>query len=54
MIVWKYSKEQKEELKLLLANGMMSEDILRFYYPETAVEQMREIRRTFEKLKNLS
>jgi len=50
MIVWKYSKEHKEELKLLLADGMEVADILKFYYPETSVEQMNEIRKTFESI----
>jgi len=36
---------QKEELKLLLVDGMPSDDIMRLNYPNTCEEKMREIRK---------
>lgn len=51
MILWKYSNDQKQELKRILSAGMPVEDILRFYYPDTSIERMREIRLTFEEMK---
>ncbi|SCP98631.1 VirD4-like conjugal transfer protein, CD1115 family [Anaerobium acetethylicum] len=48
MISWKYSQEQKEELRLAFAAGMPKEDILAYFYPDVPVEQMREIRENYE------
>jgi len=43
-------KKQKEELKNLLNAGTTAEEIMVFCYPETSVDQMREIRLTYEKV----
>lgn len=47
MAQWKYSKEQKDELHKMIAIGIPKETILAVFYPETDVEKLREIRRTF-------
>ena len=51
MVTWKYSTEQKSELRKLLEAQMPKEEILKFFYPDTPVEQMAEIRETFEEYK---
>ena len=51
MVTWKYSTEQKSELRKLLEAKMPKEEILKFFYPDTPVEQMTEIRETFEEYK---
>ena len=51
MVTWKYSTEQKSELRKLLEAQMPKEEILKFFYPDTPVEQMTEIRETFEEYK---
>ena len=48
MAQWKYSKEQTEELHRMTAAGMPKEVILSVFYPETDVETLREIRKTFQ------
>lgn len=47
LVHWKYSEDQKEELKLALRAGMPKKEILTFFYPDTTVEEMQKIRRTF-------
>ncbi|MCM1497901.1 MAG: type IV secretory system conjugative DNA transfer family protein [Clostridium sp.] len=47
MAQWKYSKEQKDELHKMIAVGIPKETILAVFYPETDVEKLREVRRTF-------
>lgn len=47
MAQWKFSKEQKEELHKMISVGIPKEMILTVFYPETEVEKLREIRRTF-------
>ena len=47
MAQWKFSKEQKEELHKMISVGIPKETILTVFYPETEVEKLREIRRTF-------
>lgn len=49
---WKYSKEQVAELKKAIAAKMPKGNILEYFYPETSVEQMTEIRETFIALQN--
>lgn len=49
---WKYSKAQVAELKKAIAAKMPKENILKYFYPETSVEQMTEIRETFIALQN--
>ena len=51
MAQWHYSKEQKNELHKMISVGMPKEDILAVFYPETDVETMREIRKTFQTIK---
>lgn len=51
MAQWHYSKEQKDELHKMIALGMPKENILAVFYPETDVERLREIRKTFNALK---
>ncbi len=52
MILWNYSDQQKEELKMALSAGMKDEDILAYFYPGTSVEQMRETRKIWETMDN--
>lgn len=47
MVSWKYSKEQKDELRKALAVKMPKGDILSYFYPDTPVEQMIEIRKRY-------
>lgn len=47
MAQWQYSKEQKDELHKMIAVGIPKETILAVFYPETDVEKLREMRRTF-------
>jgi type IV secretion system protein VirD4 len=44
LVHWNYSEGQKEELKLALRAGMLKNDILNYFYPETKVEEMQRIR----------
>ena len=48
LVTWKYSTEQKEELKKMLALGMPKGSILDFFYPDIDVGQMKEIREVYE------
>ena len=48
LVSWKYSPEQKEELKKMLALGMPKAAILDFFYPDIDVGQMKEIREVYE------
>ena len=50
LVHWKYSDEQKEELKLALQARMPKQDILNYFYPETLVEEMQRIRSTYASL----
>lgn len=51
MAQWQYTKEQKDELHKMIAIGIPKETILTVFYPETEVEKLREIRRTFRAVK---
>ena len=45
---WTFSVEQKEEIKRAMAVRVPKEVILSYFYPETSVVQMMEIRRRYE------
>ena len=45
---WKFSVEQKEEIKRAMAVRVPKEVILWYFYPETSVVRMMEIRRRYE------
>ena len=45
---WKFSVEQKEEVKRAMAVRVPKEVILSYFYPETSVVRMMEIRRQYE------
>lgn len=45
---WKFSVEQKEEVKRAMAVRVPKEVILSYFYPETSVVRMMEIRRRYE------
>ena len=45
---WKFSVEQKEEIKRAIAVRVPKEVILSYFYPETSVVRMMEIRRRYE------
>ena len=47
MATWKFSKEQKDELREALKAQMSHEDILTYFYPEVSAETMAEKRNTF-------
>lgn len=51
MLQWKYSDEQKEELKRMMECGMPTEDILCIFYPGTTVEQLKGAREAFLSIK---
>ena len=38
---WNFSKEQKEEAKAAMKEGIPVKRILEYFYPETSVEEMR-------------
>ncbi len=48
MFHWKFSVEQKEELKRAMAVRVPKEVILSYFYPEIPVVRMMEIRRRYE------
>lgn len=48
MFHWKFSVEQKEEVKRAMAVRVPKEVILSYFYPETSVVRMMEIRRRYE------
>ncbi len=48
MFHWKFSMEQKEELKRAMAVRVPKEVILSYFYPEIPVVRMMEIRRRYE------
>lgn len=48
MFHWKFSVEQKEELKRAMAVRVPKEVILSYFYPETSVVRMMEIRSRYE------
>lgn len=48
MFHWKFTVEQKEELKRAMAVRVPKEVILSYFYPETSVVRMMEIRRRYE------
>jgi len=52
MLYWKYSEGQVAELKKAIAAKMSKTNILEYFYPETSMEQMAEIRETFIALQN--
>lgn len=45
---WKFSAEQKEEIKRAIAVRVPKEVILPYFYLETSVVRMMEIRRRYE------
>ena len=45
---WRFSVEQKEEIKRAMAVRVPKEVILSYFYPETSVVRMMEIRRRYE------
>ena len=47
MITWKYSKEQKDELRNALKAKMPKEDILQFFYPDIPAEEMARAREKY-------
>ena len=47
MITWKFSKEQKDELRSALKEKMPKEDILQFFYPDIPAEEMARVREEF-------
>ena len=52
MAQWQYSREQKEELNKMMSAGMSKKEILAVFYPETDAKTMKEIRYTYEAVKN--
>lgn len=48
MLHWHFTVEQKEELKRAMAVGVPKKVILSYFYPETSVAKMMEIRRQYE------
>lgn len=48
MFHWKFTVEQKEELKRAMAVRVPKDVILSYFYPETSVVRMMEIRRRYE------
>lgn len=48
MLHWHFTVEQKEELKRAMAIKVPKEVILSYFYPETSVAKMMEIRRQYE------
>lgn len=52
MAQWHYSEEQKAELHKMTALGMPKETILAVFYPETDVEILRELQKTYQVAQN--
>lgn len=48
MLHWHFTMEQKEELKRAMAVRVPKNVILSYFYPETSVAKMMEIRREYE------
>lgn len=48
MFHWKFTMEQKEELKRAMAVRVPKDVILSYFYPETSVVRMIEIRRRYK------
>ena len=48
MFHWKFTVEQKEEVKRAMAVRVPKEVILSYFYPDTSVVRMMEIRRRYE------
>ena len=48
MLHWHFTVEQKEELKRAMAVKIPKKVILSYFYPETSVAKMMEIRRRYE------
>ncbi len=44
MLHWKYSSEQKEEVKKAIATGISKTKIMEYFYPDVSIEQMRTYR----------
>jgi len=44
MLHWKYSSEQKEEVKKAIAAGISKTKIMEYFYPDVSIEQMRTYR----------
>ncbi len=52
MAQWHYSEEQKAELHKMTALGIPKETILAVFYPETDVEILRELQKTYQVAQN--
>ena len=52
MAQWHYSEEQKAELHKMAALGIPKETILAVFYPETDVEILRELQKTYQAAQN--
>ncbi len=52
MAQWHYSEEQKAELHKMTALGMPKETILAVFYPETDVEILKELQKTYQVAQN--
>ena len=52
MAQWHYSEEQKEELHKMTALGIPKETIMAVFYPETDVEILRELQKTYQVAQN--
>ena len=49
MVYWKFSEEQKVEGKKALAAKIPKQTILSYFYPETPLSKMIQIRESIEK-----
>lgn len=47
MLNWNFSKEQREEAKMAMKEGMPVNEILKYFYPETPAEEMKAERQKF-------
>lgn len=52
LVNWKFSKEQKDELRKALEEQMPSEEILFFFYPNISPSQMAEARKRYKNKEN--
>lgn len=48
MLHWKYSEEQKEEVRKAMAAGIPKAKIMNYFYPEVSTQQMRSLREAQE------
>ncbi len=47
MLNWNFSKEQREEAKMAMKEGILVNEILKYFYPETPAEEMKAERKKF-------